>query len=136
MLKKRCDVSFLQFSQEPELEASLQKMVSQVKEAMSTECCSIYLADHQTQTLRLMASDGLAKDSIGQVTFGFSEGLTGLVAQREEPINIANAKQHPRYKHTPEVQEEELNSFLGTPIIHQRKVLGVISVPAKRRPLF
>lgn len=121
----------LAFNQEPELVKALQHMVVQVKEAMSAECCSVHLADHENKHFLLMASDGLAKDSLGRVAIGFKEGLIGLVGQREEPLNIANAQQHPSFKHSPEVQEDEFNAFLGTPIIHQRQVLGILSVQQK-----
>ncbi|TLU61465.1 phosphoenolpyruvate--protein phosphotransferase [Thalassotalea litorea] len=118
----------LAFGQEPDLDSALQSLVSQVKTAMATQCCSIYLANEELQHFLLMASDGLAKDSLGQVRIAFNEGLVGMVGQREEPINIANAQRHPRFKHAPEVKEEAFNAFLGTPIIHQRRVLGIISV--------
>ncbi|WP_394175062.1 phosphoenolpyruvate--protein phosphotransferase [Thalassotalea litorea] len=126
----------LAFGQEPELDSALQTLVSQVKTAMNTECCSIYLANQELQHFLLMASDGLAKDSLGQVRIGFNEGLVGLVGQREEPINIANAQRHPRFKHAPEVKEDAFNAFLGTPIIHQRRVIGIISVQQKESRQF
>lgn len=126
----------LAFAQEPDIDQALLKMVNQVKEAMATECCSIYFADYEQEHFLLMASDGLAKTSLRQVAIGFSEGLVGLVGQREEPINIANAQLHPRFKHSPEVKEEDFNAFLGTPIIHQRKVLGIISVQQKQARQF
>ncbi|TKB44239.1 phosphoenolpyruvate--protein phosphotransferase [Thalassotalea mangrovi] len=126
----------LAFGQEPELDLALQTLVSEVKLAMETECCSIYLANQERQHFLLMASDGLAKESLGQVKIGFSEGLVGLVGQREEPINIADAHNHPRFKHAPEVKEEAFNAFLGTPIIHQRRVLGIISVQQKQSRQF
>ncbi|QBG37509.1 phosphoenolpyruvate--protein phosphotransferase [Litorilituus sediminis] len=122
----------LEFGQEDELQQALQRMVSQVKRAMQTDCCSIYLADYHYQHFLLMASDGLAKDSLGQTCIGFSEGLVGLVGQREEPLNIANAQEHHDYIHAPEVQEDDLNAFLGTPIIHQRKVLGILTIQQKQ----
>lgn len=121
----------LEFSQDTELESALRRMVSQIKSAMNTDCCSIYIADYQQQHFVLMASDGLAENSLGQTTIDFTEGLIGLVGQREEPLNIANAQEHPHFIHAPEVQEEELNAFLGTPIIHRRKVLGIIAIQQK-----
>ncbi|MEI6893311.1 MAG: phosphoenolpyruvate--protein phosphotransferase [Colwellia sp.] len=121
----------LEFSQESELQVALERMVSNVKKAMATDCCSIYLADYQQQHFLLMASDGLAKNSQGQTRIGFSEGLVGLVGQREEPINISDAQQHQAFMHAPEVEEEDFNAFLGTPIIHQRKVLGILSIQQK-----
>jgi phosphotransferase system enzyme I (PtsP) len=121
----------LEFSQNSELECALLRMVTQVRTAMNTDCCSVYLADYQNQHFILTASDGLAERAFGQTTLGFSEGLVGLVGQREEPINIADAKNHPNFSHAPEVGEEELSAFLGAPIIHQRKVLGVLAIQQK-----
>jgi len=118
----------LAFSQEPELDIALETLVAQVKQAMDTDCCSVYLADYQKQHFLLVASDGLAKDSLGRTAISFTEGLVGLVGQREEPINIANAKAHPHFKQAPEVQEDKFNAFLGTPIIHQKKVVGILSI--------
>ena len=118
----------LEFNQEAELQLALERLVSQVKLSMNTDCCSVYLADYSSQKFLLTASDGLAKAALGRTSIAFSEGLIGLVGQREEPINIDNAPIHPHFKHTPEVEEDALKAFLGTPIIHQSKVLGVISV--------
>ena len=122
----------LEFSQNAELDSALCRMVAQIKQAMNTDCCSIYLADHHKQHFLLMASDGLAESSLGRTTIGFTEGLIGLVGQREEPLNIANAQYHPQFIHAPEVEEDELNAFLGTPIIHQRKMLGILSIQQKQ----
>ncbi|REL35166.1 phosphoenolpyruvate--protein phosphotransferase [Thalassotalea euphylliae] len=126
----------LEFGREPELEIALQQLVTQVKQAMNTDCCSIYLADYQHQHFLLMASDGLAKGSLGYTRIGFTEGLVGLVGQREEPLNIANAHAHPHFKQAPEVQEDDLRAFLGTPIIHQRKVIGILSIQQKQSRSF
>lgn len=121
----------LEFSQETQLQIALERMVSQTKKALKTDCCSVYLADYSQEHFLLMASDGLSKKSFGQTTIGFSEGLVGLVGQREEPINIANARSHQHFMHAPEVEEDDFNAFLGTPIIHQRKVLGILSIQQK-----
>lgn len=122
----------LEFSQDTQMQSALERMVSQIKNALKTDCCSIYLADYSQQHFVLMASDGLAQDSFGKTTIGFSEGLIGLVGQREEPLNIANARNHLHYIHAPEVEEDHFNAFLGTPIIHQRRVLGILSIQQKQ----
>lgn len=115
-------------AQEPSLELALSGLVSNVKRALNTECCSVYLADYDHQHFMLMATDGLNPEAIGQVSIGFSEGLIGWVGQREEPINLAQAHLHPRFKVTPEVSEDCFSAFLGCPIIHHRKVLGVLTI--------
>ena len=123
-------------AQQPTLTDALNRFVFMVKEAMETECCSIYFADYSQDNFVLMASDGLNPEAIGQFCIGFTEGLVGLVAQREEPINIAHAQSHPRFKHSPEVNEEGYNAFLSVPVVHQRKVLGVIVVQQRIARVF
>jgi len=115
-------------AQEPVLQNALAGLVSSVKQALATECCSVYLADYEQQHFMLMATDGLNPDAIGNIAIGFSEGLIGWVGQREEPINLAKAHLHPRFKVTPEVSEDRFSAFLGCPIIHHRKVLGVLTI--------
>ncbi|MEE2024899.1 phosphoenolpyruvate--protein phosphotransferase [Alkalimonas mucilaginosa] len=115
-------------AQEPVLSRALSGLVADVKQALKTECCSVYLANYDQQHFMLMATDGLNPDAVGKVAIGFSEGLIGWVGQREEPINLAAAQQHPRFKVTPEVSEDRFSAFLGCPIIHHRKVLGVLTI--------
>ncbi|KNC67278.1 phosphoenolpyruvate--protein phosphotransferase [Pseudoalteromonas ardens] len=123
-------------SQQDNLETALSRFVMMVKEAMHTECCSVYFADYSQDNFVLMASDGLNPDAVGQFRVGFTEGLVGLVAQREEPINIAHAQSHPRFKLHDEVHEEGYNAFLSVPVVHQRKVLGVIVVQQREERVF
>jgi phosphotransferase system enzyme I (PtsP) len=122
----------LEFSQDTQLQSALERLVTQIKHALNTDCCSVYLADYSQQHFLLTASDGLALESLGQTTIAFSEGLVGLVGQREGPVNIADARNHEHYMHAPEVEEEDFNAFLGTPIIHQRKVLGILAIQQKK----
>jgi phosphotransferase system enzyme I (PtsP) len=118
-------------NQIPGLEPALARLATLVKETMQVDSCAIYLADYKNQVMVLKATDGLERSAINKVKIGFNEGLIGLVGQREEPLNIENAPSHPRYKHYEEVNEDNLFAFMGTPIIHQRKVLGVMSMQQK-----
>ena len=123
-------------AQEPILNKALSGLVTSVKQALATECCSVYLADYQQEHFMLMATDGLNQDAVGSVAIGFSEGLIGWVGQREEPINLAQAHLHPRFKVTPEVSEDNFSAFLGCPIIHHRKVLGVLTIQQSAERVF
>ncbi|PAV25857.1 phosphotransferase system enzyme I (PtsP) [Tamilnaduibacter salinus] len=111
-----------------DLQESLDIIVSRVQSAMDTEVCSVYLHDPDSNKYILMATEGLYKEAIGRVSMSQSEGLIGLVGAREEPINLEDATQHPRYRYFPETGEERFRSFLGVPIIHHRRVLGVLVV--------
>ncbi|HWV14455.1 MAG TPA: phosphoenolpyruvate--protein phosphotransferase [Cellvibrio sp.] len=110
-----------------DLRSALEIIVSSVKNAMHTHVCSVYLCDPQGDYV-LMATDGLNQDAVGQVRLHPGAGLVGRVVEREELINLENAEAHPNYQYFPETGEERYSSFLGVPIIHHRKVLGVLVV--------
>jgi phosphotransferase system enzyme I (PtsP) len=123
-------------NQIPVFDDALSCLANRLIEALKVDSCSIYLADYEQQHFMLVATEGLAKAAVGQVSIGFSEGLVGLIGQREEPLNISDAQRHPRFKHYPEVQEDNYHAFLGAPIIHQRKVLGVLTLQQQHKRRF
>lgn len=108
------------------LNEALQTVVKRVSEVINTESCSIYLYDRRHNVFQLLASIGFKAGSDGNVAIKQDEGLVGLVAKREEPINLENAQLHQHYQYFPETGEEQYQAFLGAPIIHRRKVLGVL----------
>ncbi|MCB1646692.1 MAG: phosphoenolpyruvate--protein phosphotransferase, partial [Pseudomonadales bacterium] len=75
-----------------------------------------------------MANRGLNQASVGRVSLDLTEGLVGYVGERAEPVNLDNAPEHPRYHYVEEIGEEPFSAFLGVPIIHHRRVLGVLVV--------
>ena len=111
-----------------DLDAVLDIIVERVKDAMNTEVCSIYLHDEDDERFVFMATRGLNTDAVGKVSLALDEGLVGYVAERAEPINLEDAQNHPRNRFLEEVGEEPFHAFLGVPIIHHRKVLGVLVV--------
>ncbi|PAU63001.1 phosphoenolpyruvate--protein phosphotransferase [Pseudomonas indica] len=119
-----------------DLKTALAIIVQRVKEAMGSQVCSVYLLDPESNRFVLMATEGLNKRSIGRVSMAPNEGLVGLVGTREEPLNLENAADHPRYRYFAETGEERYASFLGAPIIHHRRVMGVLVVQQKERRQF
>lgn len=109
----------------------LSVIVHQVKKTMDTDVCSVYLHDPDSNSYVLMGTDGLNEKAIGKVNMPAEEGLVGLVASRAEPINLEEASAHPRFSFYPNTNEQLFHSFLGSPIIHQRKTLGVLVVQDK-----
>lgn len=110
---------------------TLDVIVSEVCQVLEVEVCSVYLADYQLNQFVLMANRGLNPRCIGRTKLEFNQGLVGLIGQREEPIHIHRASRHPAYSYIPESDEDSYNAFLGVPIIHQRKVLGVLVIQQK-----
>ncbi|MBP8924831.1 MAG: phosphoenolpyruvate--protein phosphotransferase [Pseudomonadales bacterium] len=111
-----------------DLPQTLQIIVRRVRDAMGTEVCSVYIHDAELDRYVFMATEGLNKQLEGHFSLAADEGLIGYVARREEPLNLDNTESHPRYKYIENLGEEVFKSFLGVPIIHHRKVLGVLVV--------
>jgi len=107
---------------------ALDIMVQRIANALATQACSIFLLDRQNSEYVLVATQGLNEKAIGKVRVPINKGLIGLVGEREEPINIDDAKKHPRFLHVAEIKEDVYRAFLGTPVIYHRQVLGVLIV--------
>ena len=119
-----------------DLPAALAIIVNQVRVAMNSHVCSVYLYDPERDRYVLMATEGLNKRAVGKVSMASHEGLVGLVGSRSETLILEDATSHPRFVYFPETGEERYASFLGTPIIHHRQVLGVLVVQQKERRQF
>ena len=115
---------------------ALEIIVRRVRDAMGTEVCSVYMRDTSSDRLVLRATEGLNESLVGVASLAAGEGLVGLVAEREEPVNLENAETHPAFQFVPDLGEEQYHAFLGVPIIHQRDVLGVLVVQQTRRRRF
>src|SRR3990167_9791512 len=107
---------------------ALNIMVKRIANALSTQACSIFLLDRQHSEYVLVATQGLNPEAVGKVRVPINKGLIGLVGEREEPLNIDDATKHPRFFYVPAIKEEAYRAFLGTPVIYQRQVLGVLIV--------
>src|SRR2546425_12609643 len=89
------DISAL-ISHSQDLQKTLNSIVAIVAERMETEVCSLYILDRQKNRLTLCASMGLDEESVGKVSMGINEGLTGLVIERMSPVMAVDAMAHPR----------------------------------------
>ncbi len=119
-----------------DLNEALQIAVVRIKETINTHACSLFLLDNQSNEYVLMATEGLNADAVGKIRFGFTEGLVGYVGQREEPINLDNAPEHPHFYRNFEAGEEQYHAFLGVPVIHKRQLLGVMTIQQEEQRCF
>jgi phosphotransferase system enzyme I (PtsP) len=118
------------------LQETLDNIVNLVAKRMNSDVCSLYLLDDDGRTLRLQATRGLSKRSIGKVTMQTSEGLTGLVIETCNMVSTSNAPHHPRYKYFKETKEEKFRSFLGIPLMDRQTPIGVIIVQTRESRRF
>jgi phosphotransferase system enzyme I (PtsP) len=123
-------------TQSHDLRASAQGIVETIAAQLAMEVCSIYAFGRARDVLTLWATTGLDPASVGRVTMGIDEGLTGIVVQKLEPVMAIDALVHPRYKYFPETGEERYHSFLGVPVVDRGKPVGVLVVQTSRRRRF
>jgi starch phosphorylase len=107
---------------------TLMNVVGLIAKRFETEVCSVYLLEPDRANLVLAATVGLRPQCIGTLRLSLHEGLAGLVAESVRPVAVAHAGAHPRFKYFREAGEEAYQSFLGTPLIDQGVLQGVLVV--------
>ncbi|MFN8830460.1 MAG: phosphoenolpyruvate--protein phosphotransferase [Labrys sp. (in: a-proteobacteria)] len=116
-------------------QARLDKTVVMIAANMVAEVCSVYVL-RADGTLELYATEGLNRAAVHLTTMSKGEGLVGLVASTAEPVNTADARNHPAFSYKPETGEEIYNSFLGVPILRAGETLGVLVVQNRAQRIY
>ena len=119
-----------------DLDGILRIIVREIHATLDVDATTVHLRDEERREFVMLYTEGLNRDVVGRIRLGEDEGLIGLVNERAEVVNLDDAMTHPRFKHVAEVMEESLHAFLGVPIIHQRKVLGVLVVQRREARRF
>ena len=109
----------------PSLRDALALIVHRVKTSLPVDACAVYLADSESEEYVLTAAEGLNAPRAGAVRVG-NQGLVGMAGERRELVIEVNAAAHSSFQTSREPGQEEHGSFLGMPLIHYRKVLGVL----------
>ncbi|GGE18925.1 phosphoenolpyruvate--protein phosphotransferase [Polymorphobacter glacialis] len=107
-------------------EAKLNQVVRIVADALSSEVASIYLL--RDGMLELYATQGLAQEAVHVTRLSMGQGLVGVIAATREPLNLAEAKEHPDFAYRPETGEDDYHSFAGVPIVRRESAIGVLGV--------
>ncbi len=115
---------------------TLMNVVALIAKRFETDVCSAYLLEPDRANLVLAATVGLRPECIGKLRLGLHEGLAGLVAEEVRPVAVEQVKNHPRFKYFREAGEDELQSFLGVPLIERGDLQGVLIVQTLRPRLF
>lgn len=118
-----------------DLQETLDNIVNLVAKRMSSDVCSIYLLEEDGETLRLHATRGLSRLSVG-ITMRTSEGLTGLAIEQRGVVSTDNAPLHPRYKYFRQTKEEKVLSFLGVPFFERNTPIGVLVIQNREARTF
>src|SRR5208282_6665272 len=113
-------------------QARLDRIVIHIAANMVAEVCSVYVL-RSDGNLELYATEGLNREAVHLTTMTTSEGLVGLIAEKAEPLALADAQAHPAFSYRPETGEEIYQSFLGVPVLRGGNTLGVLVVQNRAR---
>jgi signal transduction protein with GAF and PtsI domain len=110
----------------------LKEIVKIVNDMMMADSVFIYLFDEKKMYLTLRASKTPHKKELGAIRLKAGEGITGWVAEQNEPVAITrNAYQDTRFKNFDVLPEDRYEAFLSVPIIYKGRAIGVINVQHK-----
>ncbi|MCG6912182.1 MAG: GAF domain-containing protein, partial [Deltaproteobacteria bacterium] len=118
------------------LDEALSLVVKRSRSSMAADVCSVYIHDTQTDRFIFMAVDGVMPVDVGKVQVSRNAGLVGWVAAHEAVINLSNGADHPGFDHASKSWDASFHGFLGAPIIHHGRTMGVLVAQKHERRSF
>jgi phosphotransferase system enzyme I (PtsP) len=112
----------------PNLDAALCVIVRRTREVMAADVCTVYFTFHDQHRHVVAATDGLSPDLVGRVQAGFGQGLIGQVANSSRHVNVAHVPKQLDQEFLAQAGAGYYHAFLGVPVIHKRRVQGVLLV--------
>lgn len=110
-----------------DLDDVFRKIIQLVEGITKADACLLYLLidDH----LVLRASRHPHPEVIGKLTLKIGEGITGWVAQHQQPVVIhKKAYDDPRFRFFQELPEDRYEAFISVPLFFRDTVIGVLNV--------
>jgi len=101
-------------------------LVEEIQRIIGTDTCSVFVLNYRTDHFILMATQGLAPEAVGQLQVPSAKGLLGYIYQKQERLRLSHAKKHPAFLAVPDLGEDRCKAYLGVPLIHRRRVVGII----------
>lgn len=112
-----------------ELEKNLSKTMRVLGDYLEMERGSVFLLDHNSRELRIVAAHGMTKEQIERGKYRIGEGVVGRVIEKGTPIVIPNVGEEPLFLNkTGSRMAKSGISFLCVPIFFKGKPIGVLSV--------
>jgi phosphotransferase system enzyme I (PtsP) len=116
-----------QVSLAPTLRDALATAVRQARKAVSVDACAIYLKDPEGDDYLLVASDGQTQPAVEPLGGEPGKRLVRLVGERRELIVDLGTPVPTAHGASTDLPKVPAGSFLGTPLIHYRTLLGVLT---------
>ena len=122
-----------------DLQEVLAQVASNVASALEADACFVYLYDERADDLVLRATHGTRVDEMTRrPRLRPGEGITGSAASERAPVMLeSQAHLDPRFKHFPNLPEDEYESILAVPILTRDGTLeGALNVRTREPRAF
>jgi signal transduction histidine kinase len=106
----------------------MRTLVDRTTEVLRVDVCSFYLMDPAGERLTLAATNGLDRGQVGRVSLAVGQGITGLAAERREPVASRDVSTDPRFSWVRGFDLAGLHAMLSMPLVWHERVVGVLNV--------
>jgi len=128
----RLDVSPMTMVSEA-LKSRLVHIVCEVAVLTGAPMVALWLADEKTDSLRVAAVNDQSVDNhLPLVTLPFGQGGVGWVAVERTSLEVEDVFADPRFVGRAWWRSRALVSFLGLPVLHEDRLLGVLALNSPR----
>ena len=112
-----------------ELDKNLSRTMRVLGDFLEMERGSVFLLDHKSKELKIVAAHGLTKGQIERGKYRIGEGIVGRVLEKGSPMIISNVDKEPLFlnKTGSRIGKDGI-SFLCVPISFKGESIGVLSV--------
>ncbi len=118
------------------LEEVLQLIVSMTAQLMSSKISSIMLLDHNSEELRIVATQSLSEAYRRKPPLKIGQSMSGRAVREQRPVYIPDVTDEGSYFYRDLAKQEGLHSLLTVPMLIKEKVIGVINVYTSMRYVF
>ena len=122
-----------------DLQEVLSQVATNVASALEADACFVYLYDERADELVLRATHGSRIDDLTRrPRMRPGEGITGSAAASRAPVMLeSQAHLDPRFKHFPNLPEDEYESIFAVPIVTRDGTLeGALNVRTREARAF
>ncbi|NQU39233.1 MAG: sigma 54-interacting transcriptional regulator [Lentisphaerae bacterium] len=125
-------------SQRMALQHDVSSLLNDVMDILDTEIgvkrAAFALRRPNSDVFVVEAARGLSREEQERGQYGLGEGITGRVAQSGEPALVPDISEDPNFLNRTRARQAEKTAFLCIPVIHQRIVIGTMSIDQPSAP--
>jgi GAF domain-containing protein len=109
--------------------ALLQSIVDVARAIFGAEASSVFLSDEDTDELVFEAVSGQGGDTLVGTRFPSSTGIAGFALVTRQPLVVDDLSNDPRFSRERAASTGYVpNSIVASPLLHDERTLGVLSV--------